>query len=145
MGLTMSPRDPCVFHGVLQEGLPLIYMGLFVDDFKYFSLSYETEKLSETQLGSKCGVDFMGEVSWFLGSKYEWEDLPDGCLTVSITQTAKAEELLETHGVEDCNAVDSPYRSGFVIDRIPDDGVPVKRKARLVHRYQSLVLSLIHI
>ena len=60
MGLTMSPRDPCVFHGVLQEGLPLIYMGLFVDDFKYFSLSYETEKLSETQLGSKCRVDLMG-------------------------------------------------------------------------------------
>jgi hypothetical protein len=143
MGLAMSPHDPCVFHGVLQEGLPPIYIGLYVDDFKYFSLSDETEKLFETQLGSKCRVDFMGEVSWFLGSKYEWEDLPDGRLTVSITQTAKAEELLENHGMEECNAVDSPYRSGFVIDRIPDDGVPVKQKTRLVKRYQSLVGGLL--
>jgi hypothetical protein len=63
MGLTMSPHDPCVFHDVLQEGLSPIYMGLYVDDFKYFSISDETEKLFETQLGSKCQVDFMGEVS----------------------------------------------------------------------------------
>jgi hypothetical protein len=33
MGLTMSPHDPCVFHGSLQEGLPPIYIGLYVDDF----------------------------------------------------------------------------------------------------------------
>jgi hypothetical protein len=114
-----------------------------VDNFKYFSLSDETDKLFKTQLGSKCQVDFMGEVSWFLGSKYEWEDLPDGRLTVSITQTAKAEELLENHGMEECNAVDSPYRSGFVINRNPVDGVPVKQKARLVKRYQSLVGGLL--
>jgi hypothetical protein len=46
-------------------------MGLNVDDFKYFSLSNEVEKLFETQLGSKCRVDFMGKVSWFLGCNYE--------------------------------------------------------------------------
>jgi hypothetical protein len=103
-----------------------------VDGFKYFNLSDKTDKLFKTQLGSKCQVDFMGKVSWFLGSKYEWEDLPDGRLTVSIIQTAKAEELLENHGMEECNAVDSPYCSGFVINRNPDDGVPDEQKARLV-------------
>jgi hypothetical protein len=45
--------------------------------------------------------------------------------------------------MEECNAVDSPYRSGFVINRIPDNGVPVEQKARLVKRYQSLVGSLL--
>jgi hypothetical protein len=143
MGLNMSPHDPCVFYGPLEDGQPPIYIGLYVDDFKYFSLSDEVEKLFETQLGSKCRVDFMGEVSWFLGCKYEWEDLPDGRLTVSITQTAKSEELIETHNMEDCNAVASPYRSGFVIDRIPDDGVPADQKIRFTKRYQGLVGGLL--
>jgi hypothetical protein len=66
MGLTMSPHDPCVFSGKLRGDLPPIYIGLYVDDFKHFSLSEETEDLFETQLGTKCRVDFMGKVSWFL-------------------------------------------------------------------------------
>jgi hypothetical protein len=85
----------------------------------------------------------MGKVSWFLGCKYEWETLPDGRLTVSITQTAKSEELIETHHMTECNPVTSPYRSGFVIDRIPDDGVPVKHKTKLVKLYQGLVGGLL--
>jgi hypothetical protein len=143
MGLTMSPHDPCVFYGTVKEGLPPIYVGIYVDDFKYFSLSDETEKLFETHLGSKCRVDFMGEVSWFLGCKYEWENLPDGRLTVSITQTAKSEELIENHGMTDCNPVSSPYRSGMVIDRLPQDGVPIEEKLPLVKKYQSLVGGLL--
>jgi hypothetical protein len=85
MGLTMSPHDPCVFSGKLWGDLPPIYISLYVDDFKYFSLSEETEELFEKQLGTKGRVDFMGEVSWFLGSKYEGEYLPDSRLAVSIT------------------------------------------------------------
>jgi hypothetical protein len=139
----MSPHDPCVYFGTLKEGLPPIYIGLYVDDFKYFSLSDEVEQLFEAQLGSKCRVDFMGEVSWFLGCKYEWEHLPDGRLTVSITQTAKSEELIIAHGMADCNPVASPYRSGFVIDRIPNDGIPLEDKPKLVKLYQSLVRGLL--
>jgi hypothetical protein len=111
MGLTMSLHDPCVYYGKLRDNLPPIYIGLYVDDFKYFSLPDETEQLFEQRLGSKCKVDFMGEVSWFLGSKYEWENLPDGRLTVSITQTAKVEEIIDNHGMSECNPVSTPYRS----------------------------------
>jgi hypothetical protein len=98
MGLEISDHDHCVFTVKLAPHLPHIYLGLYVDDFKYFSTSDETERLFERLLGAKCKVDFMGEVSWFLGCKYEWEEeLPDGRLTVSITQTAKTEDLIETH------------------------------------------------
>jgi hypothetical protein len=45
--------------------------------------------------------------------------------------------------MEDCNAVASPYCSGFVIDRIPDDGVRVEQKIRLTKRYQGLVGGLL--
>jgi hypothetical protein len=116
---------------------------LYVDDFKYFSTSNETERLFERLLAKKCKVDFMGEVSWFLGCKYEWENLPDGRLTVSITQTAKAEDLIETHGLSECNPVRSPYQSGYTIDGVPKDGVPVERKIVLVKKYQSFVGGLL--
>jgi hypothetical protein len=145
MGLSISPHDPCIFYGKLADHLPPIYIGLYVDDFKYFSTSDETEKLFEQRLGSKCIVDFMGEVSWFLGCKYEWENLPDGQLTVSITQTAKTEDLIEDHGMEQCNPVGSPYRSGHVIDNIPDDGIAPEAKPKLVKKYQSLVGGLLWI
>jgi hypothetical protein len=124
MGLTMSPHDPCVFYGSLAPGLPPIYIGIYVDNFKYFRVSEEAEQLFERQLGSKCCVDFMGEVSWFLGCKYEWEFLSDGRLTVSITQTAKSEDLIATHGMEECNPVSSPYRSHAT-------AVPLKTKSFL--------------
>jgi hypothetical protein len=37
----------------------------------------------------------------------------------------------------------TPLCSSFVIDRIPDDSIPVERKARLVKKYQSLVGGLL--
>jgi hypothetical protein len=142
MRLTLSPHDPCVFTGKLAPHLPPIYLGLYVDDFKYFSTSDETEKLFEEQLQTECTVDFMGKVSWFLGCKYEWENLPNGNLTVSITQTVKAEDMIDTHGMKGCNPVDSPYMSGYTIDKIPDDGVPLEDKPELIKKYQSLVGGL---
>jgi hypothetical protein len=132
MGLSISLHDPCVFYGKLADHLPPIYIGLYVDDFKYVSDSDEAEKLLEQRLGSKYIVDFMGEVSWFLGCKHERENLPDGRLTVSITQTAKTEDLIEDHGMETCNPVGSPYKSGYIIDNIPDDGIAPDAKPKLV-------------
>jgi hypothetical protein len=85
----------------------------------------------------------MGEVSWFLGCKYEWENLPDyGHLTISITQTAKVEDLIESHGMEECNPVASPYCSGFIMDGILDDGIPGEEKVVLVKKNQSQVGGL---
>jgi hypothetical protein len=49
--LEQSPDGPYVFYGSLRKDLPPIYIGLYVDDFKYFSLSDECETLFETQLG----------------------------------------------------------------------------------------------
>ena len=136
-------NHPCVFYGKIDPNLPPIHVGLYVDDFKYFSISDETEELFENIMSSKCTVDFMGEVSWFLGCKYEWEDLDDGRLTVSITQTAKTESILDEHGMSECNSVYSPYRKGLAIDTVPDDGVEPDLKPKLVKKYQSLVGQLI--
>jgi hypothetical protein len=43
----------------------------------------------------------------------------------------------------DCNPVASPYRSGYTIDKIADDGLVVKQKTQPVTKYQSLVGGLL--
>ena len=65
-------QDRCVFKCTPFPGKPPIYVGLYVDDFIYYSPSDKVEEWFEQQLQSKVKVDFMGTVSWFLGQAYEW-------------------------------------------------------------------------
>ena len=60
-------QDQCVFMATPIPGKPPIYLGLYVDDFVYYSTSDEVEKWFEQGLQSKVKVDFSGTVSWFLG------------------------------------------------------------------------------
>ena len=70
LGLKPCPHDPCVFTGRLIANGPLLYVGLYVDDFTYFSASLAVEQLFEELLGNELDVEFMGVVTWFLGSLY---------------------------------------------------------------------------
>jgi hypothetical protein len=42
MGMETSDHDHCVFSGKFAPHLPPIYLGVYVDDFKYFSTSDKT-------------------------------------------------------------------------------------------------------
>jgi hypothetical protein len=44
MGLRQSTTSPCIFTGVLIEGGPPIYVGIYVDNIIYFSGSNEVEQ-----------------------------------------------------------------------------------------------------
>jgi hypothetical protein len=142
IGLKPCPHDPCVFTGVIIEGEPPIYLGVYVDDFKYFSESDAVERFLERELASRLIIDWMGPVNWYLGCRYEWDTTPDTPLSVSITQTAHIESLLVANGMQDCNAVGSPFRSGLVIDRLPKDGIDPAKKPETVKAYQQLVGGL---
>jgi hypothetical protein len=142
IGMTPTAHDPCVFTGTLIPGGPLLYLGVYVDDFTYFSESDEVERVFEAALSSKLQIDWMGEVGWFLGKAYEWEILEDDRLCVTITQTAKIEAMLEDLDMSDCNPVKSPYRSGLTIDSIPHDGLPPESKMDIVKPYQRAVGGL---
>ena len=115
---------------------------MYVDNFTYFSTSDATERAFKTQLAQEIEVEFMGPVTWFLGCLYVWDTLPDGRLMVHISQTAKIESMLDQFGLTDCNLVLNVYRSGFPIDRLPDNGVDPEDKKELVKQYQSLVGGL---
>jgi hypothetical protein len=84
----------------------------------------------------------MGEAGWFLGKAYKWERHLDGCLSVTITRTAKIKAMLKDLDLLDCNLVKSLYRSGLVIDSIPHDGASPESKMDLVKPYQCAVGGL---
>ena len=142
IGLQPCAHDPCVFTGIILDGEPPIYLGAYVDDFKYFSESDAVERHLERELASRLQIDWMGPVNWYLGCRYDWSTDRTQPLTVSITQTAHIESLLDQFGMQDCNAVGSSFRSGLVIDRLEHDGLPPESKPGLVKDYQKLVGGL---
>ena len=115
MGFTQCANDPCMLEGTPIKGEPPIYIGIYVDDFIYFSKSDAVEKWFERTLKEHVKVEFMGSVSYFLGSRYVWYHTENG-LAVHVSQPGFSELLLERFGMSDANPVKTPYRSGLVID-----------------------------
>ena len=78
MGLKPSLHDPCLFQAVpsspdshaATDDKPL-HLGLYVDNFVYFSEDSAIEKRFERLLAAKLKVKFMGTVNWFLGTHFK--------------------------------------------------------------------------
>jgi hypothetical protein len=96
IGLQNSENSPCLFKGFLIKGGPPIYVGIYVDDIIYFSPSDEVERNFESLLSSIGLIDFMGQVTHFLGVEFQWTFHQDGNLSVSLTQQSFVESLLES-------------------------------------------------
>ena len=123
-----------------------IHVGIYVDDFVYFSEDPEVESRFEQILKSQFNVDFMGTVNWFLGTQFDWSEHHDGALSVHLSQAAFAQNIVERHRLNNINFNPrvSPYRSGHPIDSFPSAEVDENDKHFLRRRqsYQSLVGSL---
>jgi hypothetical protein len=84
IGLTPSLEDPCLYSGYIQDpsdpsGIKLecpLSLGLYVDDFVYFSEDPAVEALFCWLLAEHCKVDFMGIINWFLGVYFSWQLTP---------------------------------------------------------------------
>jgi hypothetical protein len=144
IGLECSTLSPCLFTGVLIPGQPPIYVGIYVDDIIYFSVSDAVEKEFETKLSSIGSVDFMGQVSLFLGTEFTWVHHPDGHVTVSLTQQSFIESLMESLNITTSkqSTFTTPYRSGKSIDSILPESLSSTVRDNLRLQYQSLVGSL---
>ena len=70
--LQAFPNAPCIFHGKLSPNDPPIYVGIYVDDFVYFSSSPDVKSRFESQLSALTDVDFLGTVKHFLGIRFDW-------------------------------------------------------------------------
>ena len=81
MGLEASPHDTCLLYGVpvnpsytetISAVQPQPHVGLYVDDFVFYSSDPTQEALFKTLLQEHIQVDFMGDVDYFLGTKFTW-------------------------------------------------------------------------
>ena len=141
IGLTKCPHDPCVYKGQSPTG-GTIFFGMYVDDCAYFGSDDATERWFERELGSRLKIDFMGDLSYYLGVHYVWGKTSDGRLTVHLSQAGQIHKMLDKHGMASPDShypVKTPFRSGLVIDSLPHDGLKPESKPRLVQQFQSLV------
>ncbi|MGL5814547.1 MAG: reverse transcriptase domain-containing protein, partial [Aeromonas sp.] len=141
IGLTMCTHEPCAFIGQSPTG-GTIYFGTYVDDCMYFGTDDATELWFEQELGKRLVIDFMGDLSYYLGVFYEWGRTADGRLTVHCSQEGHIHRMLEQFNLSTAHAVRTPFRSGHIIDRNLHDGQPPESKPTLVKDYQSLVGGL---
>ncbi len=144
MGLKCCEHSLCLFTGVLIPGEPPIYVGIYVDDIIYFSVSDAVEQKFEGLLSSIGQVDFMGQVTLFLGIEFSWVFHPDGNLTVSLTQQSFIETLCDSLQIQSTHhsTFTTPYRAGISIDSIPTDNLSSSNRDDLRLKYQSLIGSL---
>jgi hypothetical protein len=108
----------------------------------YFGTDDATEEWFEAELGRRLVIDFMGDLSYYLGVHYDWGRTPDGRLTVHCSQEGHIHRMLEQFDLVEAHAVKTPFRSGHVIDWNPHDGRPPEDKPVIVKAYQSLVGGL---
>jgi hypothetical protein len=102
------------------------------------------EKVFEEKLSTIGNVDFMGQVSLFLGTEFSWVIHEDSHVTVSLTQQSFIETLIDSLGISSTHAAHftTPFCSGHIIDSIVREDMPSSARDELRLKYQSLVGSL---
>ncbi len=103
IGFTPSLKDPCPFTGFVQDpnnpdsyvSDHLLSLGLYIDDFVYFSADPKVEDLFCRLLSKHCKVDFMGIIEWFLGVHFSWR-ISSSLVLVHLNQWGFASNLVES-------------------------------------------------
>ena len=130
MVLNTSPHDSCLLPGVLanpssndiiSDLQSQLHVGLYVNDFVFYSSDSSQEALFKTLLQEHIQVDFMGNVDYFLGIAFTWIQHADGNISVHLLQLEFTEFAAHQFSVHTSNKVPNMthYRSGFPIDSIP--------------------------
>ena len=134
----------CLFHGHLLPNKPPLYLGVYVDDFIYFSQSPEVEKSFEDKLKALTDVDFLGPVSHFLGTNFMWSRPDSDNLTAHLSQQAFVDNLVLDADLDPDSTSNNktPYRSGLPIDSIPAVPMSTADREKLKLKMQQLMGSL---
>ena len=103
------------------------------------------EQYFQTQFSNHVSkVTFSNEVDFFLGIKIDCCRHVDGNVTIHLSQTAFIEALLHSHSLhtDDVNTVQSPYRSGYPVDSIPNEAYDTATQQAYTKQMQWIVGSL---
>ena len=143
--MIQHPYSPCIFYGTLIENQPPIYLGLYVDDFCYFSANPTVEKAFEKLFSSKLDMTLSDPIQYFLGIKFTNTIHNNDDVSVKLSQEAFTETLVAAAKLDGdaVNIPHTPYRSGYPIDKIPtEDNLTPELQHSQNHLLQTLVGSL---
>ena len=144
IGFKRMKISNCIFSGIVIKGHPPIYVGLYVDDFVYFSSSDKVEKSFETQFGASVKTTFDGDVNYFLGIAFKYTCHDDGHVSIHMSQEVFIDTLIVKSKLDgpDCVTCPTPYRSGFPVNKIPMKDYPQALQAHITHKMQQFTGSL---
>ncbi len=120
-------------------------LGLYVNNFVYFSVDPVVKALFCCLLTECCKVDFMGIVEWFLGVHFYLRITPS-TVVVHLNQSGFATNLVKIFSCQtgDKTPTATPYQSGIRIDSIAPslDANDSPAKLYCKEAYQSLIGSI---
>ncbi len=123
IGLRNTPNSPCVFTGRLSPDTAPIYVGLYVDDFCYFSEDDKVEERFRQALEQHFTLTWEPELDWFLGIRFHWKCDDKGLITkCHLSQEAFIQDLLARTHLLNCNTSPraTPFRRGLPVDTVTD-------------------------
>jgi deoxyuridine 5'-triphosphate nucleotidohydrolase len=145
LNLQPCPNAPCIFTGKILPHQAPIYVGIYVDDFIYFSPDPEVEKAFETMLPSKTNlqVEFNGPVHHFLGIKFAHDISDEGHVTIHMSQEADIHQLLQDNNLHTPTTLTkpTPYRSGHPVDTIPNINMPISARMEIESKLRAIIGS----
>jgi hypothetical protein len=116
-------------------------LGLYVDDFIYFSESSQVGALFEKKFGNAISTDFNGQIGYFLGINFTCTRHADNNVSIHLGQEAFVDNLCQLSGL-DCphvSPVNTPYCSGCPVDSIPIPDPPPPGQDKRTHTMQKLL------
>ncbi len=153
IGLTLSLKDPCLYSGFIQDPSdpsgnksehPLS-LGLYVDDFIYFSEDRAVKSLFFCLPAERCKMDFMEIIECVLGIHFSWR-ITSELVAVHLNQSGFASNLVESFFQDSCNPTPmaAPYWSGVPINSIAPSMEPGDCPVLLCWKeaYKSLIGSI---
>ena len=136
LGFKRSEADHGVFTKVSDGKIFIITV--YVDDFLLFSEQITKIEDIKEKLGKIFKMKDLGEARWILQMKIERSDMRLGLRTISMSQEQYVEEILERHGMANCNPARTPMGN--------DIQLPVLNEAEVdITEYQRCIGSLMYL
>lgn len=103
IGLKQCINAPCLFSGKILENEPWLFLGLYEDDFIYYSQSPKVENAFEDKLKLLLDVEFEKNTQNFLGQKIQVHE-EENHMNIFLSQQSTTEELIHKAGLSEVSS-----------------------------------------
>ena len=144
IGLQSSPNIPCVFVGNLLPNHLLLFVGLYVDDFCYFSTSDPDKQALKAHLNNQYSVSYDDKLDWFLRMKFERKESTDDLKCLCHQEMFLLYIMIERYNLAACNK--SPravrFKWGLPVDTISLSTLPTDQQTTIAKQFQQIIGDL---